>query len=244
MKRWIIFVYFSLSSMTFVFSGNTFSDILTGLSQNNEEGYSQNCPECGYENTGNAEFCAKCGQRLESESEGIECPGCGYENSGEAKFCAKCGDRLEFRHSDHSRNRQRDRDYDRRDKRDYRDRESDNDYRSSDRNRSSERHSGPVSLGSFVKANYDDDIKVYNIAGHTQNQSFSKVRVNVRVTQQWAVIINVIKVQTSGQWSEITVGSRLQNGRNDFSVSIPQGSTQMVIAFNHGQGCEINVSME
>ncbi len=238
MKKWIILICFSLSSMTFVFSGNAFSDILTGLSQN-ESGY--NCPDCGYENTDDAKFCKKCGQRLESSSEGVECPDCGYENEYDAEFCAKCGERLESRNSRHSRNHKRDKSYDRRDNRD---RDNDRDYRSNDRNRSSERRSGPVSLGSFVKANYNDDIKAYNIAGQTQNQSFSKVTVNVRVTQQWAVIINVIKVQSNGQWSEIPVAARLQNGRNDFSVSIPQGSTQMVIAFNHGQGCEINVSME
>ena len=240
MKKWIILIYFSLSSMTFVFSGNAFSDIFNSIPQN-EDGY--NCPECGYENTENARFCAKCGQRLEQE--GIECPECGYENTEDAKFCAKCGQRLESRrHSGHSRQR-RDRDYDQRDRRDeYRDREDSDDHRHNNRTYSSQRHSGPVSLGSFVKANYDDDIKVYNIAGHTQNQSFSKVTVNLRVTQQWAVIINVIKVETSGQWSEIPISARLQNGRNDFSVSIPQGSSQLVIAFNHGQGCEINVSME
>ena len=236
MKKWLLLICISLSSMTFVSSGNAFSDILSGLSQD-ENGY--NCPECGYENTGDAEFCAKCGQRLEEE--GMECPECGYENTSDAKFCAKCGERLESRHG-HSR--KRDREYDRRNNRDYRDRERDDNYRSNDRSRSSQRRSGTVSLGSFVKSDYENDIKVYNIAGHTQNQSFSKVSVNVRVTQQWAVIIHVIKVQTNGQWSEIPVGARLQNGRNDFSVSIPQGSSQMVIAFNHGQGCEINVSME
>lgn len=242
MKKWIILICFSLSSMTFVFSGNAFSDILSGLSQN-DDGYSQNCPDCGYENTSDVEFCGKCGQRLEEESEEFECPDCGYENAYDVKYCGKCGERLSSSRSGHSRKHRSDRDYDRRNKRDYRDRE--NNDRGNDRRRSSsESHSGPVSLGSFVKANYDNDIKVYNIQGNTRDQSFSRVVVNVRVTQQWAVIIHTIKVQSGGQWREFPVANRLQNGNNDFSVSIPQGSTQLVIAFNHGQGCEINVSME
>ena len=236
MKKLILLICFSLSAMSFVFSGHGFSDFLSGVSQND---YVQ-CPECRYENTGDAQYCAKCGQRLMQE--GIECEECGYENEGRAKYCAKCGERLEYRRSSHSN--RHDRDYDRRDnRRNYND-NSDEDDRFSSRGRSSRSHSGPVSVDSFVKANYEDDIKVYNIAGHTQNQSFSKVVVKIRVTQQWAVIIHTIKVQTPGGWSEIPVASRLQNGRNDFSVSIPQGSSQLVIAFNHGQGCEINVSME
>ncbi len=211
MKKWLLLICISLSGMSFCFPENTFSDILSGLSQDEND---YNCPECGYENRRDAKFCTECGERLESRQ---------------------------------GHSRKRDRDYDRRNHRDYRDRDRrdrDDEYRSDDRRRLPQRRSGPVSLGSFVKSDYKNDIKVYNLAGHTQNQSFSQVSVNVRVTQQWAVIIQVIKVQTHGQWSEIPVGARLQNGRNDFSVNIPQGSSQMVIAFNHGQGCEINVSME
>ena len=240
MKKWIIMICFSLSSMTFSFSGNTFSEILSGMSQN-EKGYGQNCPECGYENTENAQYCAKCGQRLEHETEGIECPECGYENRDNAKYCAKCGEKLDYRRESHSRQHRNDRYQERRDRERYD--EEDDDSRHNSR-RSSGRRSGPVSLGSFVKADYENDIKLYNIGSYTQNQSFSKVVVNIQVTQQWAVIIHTIKVQSSGGWSEIPVATRLNNGRNEFSVNIPQGSTQLVIAFNHGQGCEINVSME
>jgi len=47
------------------------------------------CPKCQYENPEVANFCVKCGGKLE-----ILCPECGFGNEPGFRFCAKCGHNL------------------------------------------------------------------------------------------------------------------------------------------------------
>ncbi len=47
------------------------------------------CPKCQYENPEVANFCVKCGAKLE-----IICPECDFSNEPSFKFCGKCGYKL------------------------------------------------------------------------------------------------------------------------------------------------------
>ena len=47
------------------------------------------CLKCQYENPEVANFCVKCGDKLE-----ILCPECDFSNEPDFKFCAKCGHNL------------------------------------------------------------------------------------------------------------------------------------------------------
>jgi len=58
------------------------------------------CPNCGFENTSNAQFCRKCGQGLAQPletktQETVFCPHCGQRIYKEAGFCGYCGHVLE-----------------------------------------------------------------------------------------------------------------------------------------------------
>lgn len=55
------------------------------------------CNKCGLENAENAKFCAYCGEKIESTSQGKKCEICGNENEAEAKYCAVCGSQLSQR---------------------------------------------------------------------------------------------------------------------------------------------------
>lgn len=50
------------------------------------------CRQCGAENSDQAKFCTKCGNKLPTT---IICPGCGAENASTGKFCRNCGRPLE-----------------------------------------------------------------------------------------------------------------------------------------------------
>lgn len=101
-----------------------------------------------------------------------------------------------------------------------------------------------VNIGTFIKTDNKKDVKRYSIGHLTSQRAFSKVVVDVHVTQQQAVNINTIKVSVSGKWIPFTIAYRLQEGRNVFNVSIPQGSPEMVISFESGQGSEVKVYLE
>ena len=47
------------------------------------------CPKCQFENREGAEFCRKCGNRME-----IACPKCNWGNLPGSNFCDKCGSPL------------------------------------------------------------------------------------------------------------------------------------------------------
>lgn len=47
------------------------------------------CPNCGYANDADGNFCSKCGKPLTSA-----CPRCGADVTADAVFCSKCGEKL------------------------------------------------------------------------------------------------------------------------------------------------------
>jgi hypothetical protein len=57
----------------------------------------QTCPECGYENKADVNFCIKCGARLQEEAPARKayCPQCGAVLPEGSKFCTACGCALE-----------------------------------------------------------------------------------------------------------------------------------------------------
>ncbi|MEX1307093.1 MAG: zinc ribbon domain-containing protein, partial [Eubacteriales bacterium] len=60
------------------------------------------CQNCGAESKVGADFCGKCGAKLEKpempepepSAAGIVCPECSVENTADAAFCAGCGAKL------------------------------------------------------------------------------------------------------------------------------------------------------
>jgi tetratricopeptide (TPR) repeat protein len=55
-----------------------------------------NCPQCGFENPQDAQFCIDCGAPLKSEPKPatVPCPKCRYENKPDSAFCITCGNSL------------------------------------------------------------------------------------------------------------------------------------------------------
>ena len=48
------------------------------------------CPKCQFNNKEEANFCKKCGTKLE-----VVCPSCGHPYEEDSLFCEQCGQRLE-----------------------------------------------------------------------------------------------------------------------------------------------------
>ena len=57
------------------------------------------CEKCGYENPDDANFCIKCGSKIESGEKvsGKICPNCGANNYNDSVFCSECGNMLEYK---------------------------------------------------------------------------------------------------------------------------------------------------
>ncbi len=54
------------------------------------------CPECGSKLESNANFCEKCGKKIEVDSENTKfCKYCGKKINADAEICPECGVRLE-----------------------------------------------------------------------------------------------------------------------------------------------------
>jgi len=101
-----------------------------------------------------------------------------------------------------------------------------------------------VLIDSFTKPDYSGIVKRYNISSYTSSRGYSKVVIEAHITQRYAVIVNTIKVRHGESWHPFPITTRLNEGRNEFSVSIPQNATELVISFDHGQGCEVKVYLE
>lgn len=99
----------------------------------------------------------------------------------------------------------------------------------------------PIIAGNLTKANYKPEIKTFPIAHLTTMRPFTSVNVQCQPTQQHTVIVNRIKVHFQGQWLDFGGGRRLNPGANIFSVKIPVGADQLLIAFDHGQGSIVTV---
>jgi NADH pyrophosphatase NudC (nudix superfamily) len=68
---------------------NTKTNDLVSTQTDNE------CPKCHAAADKDAQFCAKCGAKLNDVMTGKECPKCHTSFDKDAQFCAKCGTKLE-----------------------------------------------------------------------------------------------------------------------------------------------------
>lgn len=58
--------------------------------KNNKNG--KICPECGFCNEKDADFCGKCGNSIDKKT--ISCPKCGYNNENDVIYCKNCGNNI------------------------------------------------------------------------------------------------------------------------------------------------------
>ncbi|MBN2143528.1 MAG: zinc ribbon domain-containing protein [Candidatus Aureabacteria bacterium] len=194
------------------------------------------CPKCEEGNDPGSSYCRNCGAML-SRYYFFECPECRNEfvsifpQESEYFYCSQCQKRYSTGYTrcpycypgKHK------------DKRHYHQK-----HRQSDKPVVMK----PILLGSFTKANYEKEVKRYSIGSHTASRNYTKVIVDVHVTQKMPVLINTISVKIGGQVMANPVSTRLHEGRNEFGVSIPQGAAELIISFGHGQGSEVKVSLE
>jgi len=56
------------------------------------------CPKCGFDNLDEANFCIKCGSRMDEK---VPCPKCGEYISNDSEFCPKCGKSIPHQKKSH-----------------------------------------------------------------------------------------------------------------------------------------------
>jgi hypothetical protein len=184
------------------------------------------CNHCGAQLQGMMYTCTYCGKSIPFNCTNpsgpmILCPQCNNWYEAEEENCSHCHHGGKKGHHD-----------------------DDDDEDDDSGHHSNSDAKGSCSIGSFTKTNYESEVMKCAIGGFTSNRSFSKVIVNVHVTEKHAVIINTIKVKVGGQWMNTDTGTRTKEGRNEFSVSIPQGATELLLSLNHGKGSQVSVSIE
>ena len=212
------------------------------------------CPYCKYQfpvsnvdSDNNSQYCERCGKYYPAGKR--HCP-----------YCRERGDRYD------DRDRDRDGEWDDRDNdRDhYRDHERNRDYRNHDRDRDrdwnddrdnrkhdrdnyqdtrSGRRGGAVEIESFTMPTNDKFPKRYNISSQTSDQNFSKVVIYARLHGR-PPLFNSIRYCCNGKWVDTKTAATLNDGRNEYGVSIPRGSSELIISFKGGQGTEIRVTLE
>ncbi|MCK5707699.1 MAG: hypothetical protein KAI43_08600 [Candidatus Aureabacteria bacterium] len=187
------------------------------------------CQNCGARNKSNSSFCVNCGRKLNTDQFFVNCPHCrqGFDvslshSSNPSIRCTHC---KRWYGSNNSScpgcTRQK-----------------------SSHNPIVKKHSSQVLIASFTKANYDKKVGKYNVSAYTGGRSFSKIIVDVNITEKHAIIINTIKVYYNGAWHPYAQNGRLSQGKNIFNVPIPQGASDVVFSFAHGRGSQVKVFLE
>ena len=224
------------------------------------------CPSCHFQNACNASYCSRCGALLSAEAGGIPCSFCSFANPPGATFCGGCGRNLTavqevYVVCPHCHKK-------------YQASQSGCPSCAGENHGQTTRiytpvlttpvlttpvvttttlsppvrvrtHApGCVLLETFHKDDFTKVRKEYDVSGYTNNGSFSRLIVDVKVNEKFAVILNTVHVRVKGRWQETTIGSRLNEGRNEFSVSVPEGATGVVCSFTHGRGSDVSVSLE
>lgn len=93
-------------------------------------------------------------------------------------------------------------------------------------------------IGDFVKADYKPEVKRFSL----ENGGFSRINFRVHIGEQHAVIVNSILVLADGRKLEAkTVGARLSEGDNEFSLDVPDDATDIQVSFAHGKGSSVQV---
>lgn len=95
-----------------------------------------------------------------------------------------------------------------------------------------------IEIGSFVKRNYKPEVKKFSF----HRGGFSTINFKVNIGEQQAVIVNTIRVFSNGRKLGMeTIGRRLSNGDNKFSLNVPEDATDILVSFDHGQGSSVKV---
>lgn len=96
----------------------------------------------------------------------------------------------------------------------------------------------PVEVGSFVKTNYNNEVKQFPIS----RGGFSKINFRVQIGEQYGVIVNTIRVLANGRkLVEKSVGVRLSGGDNLFDLEVPEEATHIWLSIDHGQGASVHM---
>ena len=95
-----------------------------------------------------------------------------------------------------------------------------------------------VRIGSFVKTNYQSEVKKFPLS----SGGFAKINFRVHIGETYGVIVNSILVLANGKQLEWkSVGTRLSEGDNTFTLTVPKHATDIQVSFAHGQGSSVNV---
>lgn len=95
-----------------------------------------------------------------------------------------------------------------------------------------------LQIGEFVKPSYSSEVKKFPIP----HGGFSKINFKVQIREKFGVIVNGIVVLAGDKritWK--TVGTRLSNGDNTFSLDVPEEATDIQVSFDHGQGSAVQI---
>jgi hypothetical protein len=100
----------------------------------------------------------------------------------------------------------------------------------------------------FVDSFTKSDSKRYTlrspIDSFTKHQSFSKIVVECAADKH-PVIVNSAKTYKNGKRIRTkVVGKRLKNGRNVIPLKIAKGTSELVLSFDHGRDCDVQVYLE
>jgi len=101
-----------------------------------------------------------------------------------------------------------------------------------------------VFAGRFVKGDYKNDSKTFNIASLTQNRGFDRISVRHQIGETHGLIVNTIKTGKNGKWKSYSQGLRLADGRTEFGVPVPQGTAELRLSVDHGRGARVRIVLE
>jgi hypothetical protein len=95
-----------------------------------------------------------------------------------------------------------------------------------------------IKIGEFVKTNYKPEVKRFSF----RQGGFSRINFRVHIGEQYGVIVNSIFIFANGSKAGgKTVGARLSEGDNEFSLNVPENATDIQVSFAHGQGSSVQV---
>jgi hypothetical protein len=206
------------------------------------------CSSCGAENAVQNSYCAKCGTGIAASEYWANCQYCGRKfsfttgNEYESVRCKRCHKYYSSSYDEcpYCAEEYND-DHERRDKHTKHNDDQEDDGKR--KHRDSDQPSGMVLVDQFTKNGGGQEGKKYNISGSTGNRAFSKVIVECNI-KSGGISINTIYVRCGSQDYSHPIAARLQNGKNEFSIDIPQGSSFLTISFQSSGNTDIKVYMK
>jgi hypothetical protein len=96
-------------------------------------------------------------------------------------------------------------------------------------------------VDSFTKPDYKGLVKRYQVGGLTAGKSYNRLVFQQHIGEEHGIIVNTVKVREGGQWVAHAQGTRLPEGRTVVNLSVPAGSPEIVVSFDHGRGARVKV---